>query len=454
MKILPTNLELKTTSITYKFRIKTYLSFFVGTLLPLHHKPTIKAMDKRLFDAQIKATEVQGLLAHIAKNVNYKQDLEEVATRNIDGDKRYSFRGLPDARKVKPRTNKQSRMKKNLPIPQENKDIVVSWVYTWSRQKEMSVNEQHVILRILESCQNQVQGLKIKDNMHKIEHGLWNVELTMPISDAFFSNYKVSEVKKTLLSLRERSFEYDNSETGEWWACGFIEKPEAGFKKGMMKFEVDNRLWDVFMNFTKGYREFELSKALSLSTSYSLRFYMLISGQKAPIQMTIENFRKWLGIPEDKYIKKDGTHRIDNIEARIIKPAQKELDKTCPYSFEYKKIRENPKNPRSKVTQFIFYPKYIQKNRDPELEKKELQGKVGNITGAYGMLDKAVSDYLLYNLNMTKDEINANKALFLTAQQTLPNLVEHLADLRERAARSGKGTGWIINGLKGKLKTK
>ena len=41
-------------------------------------------MDKRLFDAQLKATEVQGLLAHIAKNVNYKQDLEKVATRNID----------------------------------------------------------------------------------------------------------------------------------------------------------------------------------------------------------------------------------------------------------------------------------------------------------------------------------------------------------------------------------
>ena len=222
----------------------------------------------------------------------------------------------------------------------------------------------------------------------------------------------------------------------------------------MMKFEVDNRLWDVFMNFTKGYREFELSKALSLSTSYSLRFYMLISGQKAPIQMTIENFRKWLGIPEDKYIKKDGTHRIDNIEARIIKPAQKELDKTCPYSFEYKKIRENPKNPRSKVTQFIFYPKYNSEEPRPRTREERAAGQGWQYSGAYGMLDKAVSDYLLYNLNMTKDEINANKALFLTAQQTLPNLVEHLADLRERAARSGKGTGWIINGLKGKLKTK
>ena len=41
-------------------------------------------MDKRLFNAQLKAAEVQALLAHIIKNVNYKQDLEEVAARNID----------------------------------------------------------------------------------------------------------------------------------------------------------------------------------------------------------------------------------------------------------------------------------------------------------------------------------------------------------------------------------
>ncbi len=41
-------------------------------------------MDKRFFEVQLKAAEIQTLLAHISKNVNYKQDLEEVATRNID----------------------------------------------------------------------------------------------------------------------------------------------------------------------------------------------------------------------------------------------------------------------------------------------------------------------------------------------------------------------------------
>ena len=113
-----------------------------------------------------------------------------------------------------------------------------------------------------------------------------------------------------------------------------------------MKFEVDNELWNVFWIFTKGYREFELSKALALSTSYALRFYMLVSGQTKAIPMTIESFRKWLGIPEDKYIKKDGTYRIDNIEARIIKPAQKEHRWNLPILFRVHEDKRKPKEPK------------------------------------------------------------------------------------------------------------
>ena len=90
---------------------------------------------------------------------------------------------------------------------------------------------------------------------------------------------KLKKSKKLYLSLGKGLLSMTTPRLGEWWACGFIEKPKAGFKRGLMKFEVDNELWNVFLNFTKGYREFELSKALALSTSYALRFYMLVSGQ-------------------------------------------------------------------------------------------------------------------------------------------------------------------------------
>ena len=43
-------------------------------------------------------------------------------------------------------------------IPTKNKDIVTSFVYTWARQKEMSILEQRVVLRIMEYASNHLKG--------------------------------------------------------------------------------------------------------------------------------------------------------------------------------------------------------------------------------------------------------------------------------------------------------
>ena len=69
-------------------------------------------------------------------------------------------------------------------IPTKNKDIVTSFVYTWARQKEMSILEQRVVLRIMEYASNHLKGIKLKDHLHKIDLGLFNVTITMPASHA------------------------------------------------------------------------------------------------------------------------------------------------------------------------------------------------------------------------------------------------------------------------------
>ena len=45
-------------------------------------------------------------------------------------------------------------------IPTQNKDIVTSFVYTWARQKEMTILEQRVVLRIMEFASNHLKGIK------------------------------------------------------------------------------------------------------------------------------------------------------------------------------------------------------------------------------------------------------------------------------------------------------
>lgn len=99
-------------------------------------------------------------------------------------------------------------MKKKLPIT-KNKDVVVSWVYTWSKQQDMSIHEQRIVLRILEACQAELKGVKLKDyagTKRKFEHGLWDVDAQMHVSDVIFSGRDYNEIIAALDSLAGRFF--------------------------------------------------------------------------------------------------------------------------------------------------------------------------------------------------------------------------------------------------------
>ena len=330
---------------------------------------------------------------------------------------------------------------------EENKNVIQSYMLTAARY-DFSVYEKRILYRLVELAQAELQGKDFVECIGmKVDTNLFgDKDITMPVryilANEEDKNYVLA--KKAFKAMSSRTIEQTKGNV--WYLDHMLERVRVNLGTGVAKFRVSPNVWNIVLDFTKGYRKYELKTTMQFKSVYSMRFYELLSGQTNPLKYSIEEFRKMFSL-EKKF------KAVADIERYVLEVAQKELDESSPYSFtwERQEVASRGRNGK-KVVGYTFYPKYIQKNKDPQLEQKELQAKVGNIAGAYGMLDRAVSDYLLYNLNMTKEEINANKALFLTAQQTLPNLVEHLADLRERAARSGKGTGWIINGLKGKIK--
>ena len=303
---------------------------------------------------------------------------------------------------------------KNEIILTPNKDIISSFVFTWSRQPDVSIHEQRVILRVLERCHEHcnMSGVKLKDNLRQIKFNPTNVELTMPISDAFFSDIKPEEVKDILTELSKRMFEFSlkDARGHEIWGCsGYIQNPRVHFGTGQMSFQIHNDIWAVYLNLAQGFRKFELNKALALPSGYAVRFYMLMSGKTEPLYMTVEDFKKWLGIADDLYRDSKGKHRINNLEARVIKPSQKALNDTCPYTFIYEKIRLNSRNPKSPVIGFRFYSKYQPQFRDPELEKTRLVAKVN----ASSFVGSQTYRYLKENFGLTSEGMNngKNKAL-------------------------------------------
>jgi hypothetical protein len=332
-------------------------------------------------------------------------------------------------------------------IHTQNKDIVTSFVYTWARQKEMSILEQRVVLRIMEYASNHLKGIKLKDHLHKIDLGLFNVTITMPASDVLFNTkMKHHDIEKALYALRSRSFEYRDD--NRYTVCGFINNATYVYRSGMITVEVDNRIWDVLSDFTLGFKRFELNKALALPTSSALQFYMIMSGQERPLRLSIAELKNWLGIPADKYTK-DGKDRIDHLEERVLRPVKRMLDDTCPYTFTYEKLRQNPSNCKSPVVGFELIPVYQEKFRDQELERVHLTAKV-----SLGFISPQVTNYMKHQMGFSKDNLNPHKELLIRAIKILPDIMKTLEDIQgRRRTKTGetKGIGWVIQAIRGEV---
>lgn len=323
----------------------------------------------------------------------------------------------------------------------DNRHINVPFKISWSRQPDMSIHEQRIMLRIMEYCQAQLNGIAVTDDAHRIDYYQKTVEITMPVSDAFLKKMSSKQIEQTLYKLRGRSFQY--REQDMWWCCGYIEAPSVHHGRGLMTFTVSQRLWEIIKDYAAGFHRIEIKKALELPTIYAMRFYLLMSEKRSKINMPIDFFRSWMGLPDDRYVDKNGTHRIDHLEERIIRPAKKALDETCPWTFAYEKVREIPRNPKSRVIGFVFHPVKQPKLQDPELEKKRL---IAEISPGF-LLRPDVLDYLKTYFGMTGQYLSPRKAKIKQWEDLEDDPMLWLSERKRKAAEARDAKAYIFGAI-------
>ena len=288
-----------------------------------------------------------------------------------------------------------------------NKDVIQSYLMTVSKYN-FSVYEKRILYRLVEAMQCEIEGKKLYPGL-RIEKTLYDDRVVlMPIS-AFLANdddENYTRVKKALLDLRNKSFEFDDGQV--WKVIGIIEKPQFNYKRGWVRFEIQPEVYNAVLNFSKGFRKYELKTAMEFTSQYSMRFYELMSGQERPLIYSIEDLKIMFGV-QDKY------KRNPDFIKWIVKPAKEELDTKSPYSFEYKVLKDGRSFHSLKL-----YPKYQPEHRDEELEKHELQKQV-----SLGWdLDRLIRNYLKQELLFTDQEIRNNIDLFRVAQKELDLMLE------------------------------
>lgn len=321
-----------------------------------------------------------------------------------------------------------------------NRHVIQSYIFSNARSR-LNIVQMRILYRLVEFAQPEIEGLLIKNNLCRIEHSLRHVDITLPVTAVLPEGSKHYEkAHQAIKDMMKETCEFYDSEKKTWHASPIIYNAEHADRKGVLMFSVADFVWDSLLDFTYGYRQFELMTVLSLHSSNSMRMYTLISGQKTPIYYDFDKLRQMFGL-EGKY------PQSADIIKRLIVPCKEELDKSCPWSFNYKCVKSGRKN-----VGVTIFPYEIAQNVDKNLQRKQLMAQIPS-----SLLFSDIYKYLRYNLGFAPKEINSNKQLLMDCAEHLPNALDILASLKGRRYNndgSMKSKGWIIAALKSELENK
>lgn len=315
-----------------------------------------------------------------------------------------------------------------------NKDVIQSYIVTVARY-DFSVYEKRILYRLIETIQPLLLGETLNQKI-KIKEDLFGHHVTMPIA-CFLTgedDFHHKRVKDALRSLEKKVFEYEDDKI--WTIIRLIHRPVFVKNDSLCTFWLNPMIYEALLNFSKGFRKIELETAMTFESVYAMRFYELLSGQKTPITYTIDNLKLMFQVQNNYKLNAD-------FMRFVVEMGRKELDKKSPYSFTYKANKVG-----NKMHSLTFYPLYKPENRDPVLEKKELQKKV-SVGWSLNML---TINYLKENFGFNDAEIQNNIDVLKVASEKL-DLLYDLSLLRAKTEKVRSPQAYVIGVLKKKIAT-
>lgn len=228
------------------------------------------------------------------------------------------------------------------------------------------------------------------------------------------------------------------TETG-WVMEPLLSKVEYVKKERLVVMNVSPSIWSKIMDIRLGYSEYELFTALSLKSTYSVRFYMMASSNLGPREIPFDELKQQFNL-EKKYNK-----NTDFIKY-VIEPAVKELDEKASVSFTATPF----KKPGTKeYVGIVFSPKKNLPKRDPALEEKKLTH--GRVQIGMALAEEDLNWLENGHLEFSRTELNRNFDTFNVAKKRYGDgLVDAMQGIYEFMLRKGKGgqKGYFIKALK------
>lgn len=118
---------------------------------------------------------------------------------------------------------------------------------------------------------------------------------------------------------QKKGAEYEDDEI--WFYTAIIEHPKIKKGTGVATFHVYEPVWRAALDFTKGFKKYELVTAMKFKSVYAMRFYELMSGQTTPLFVPLEGSD---GLRE-RFNLQGKYERVNDFRRKVIDVAKKSL---------------------------------------------------------------------------------------------------------------------------------
>ena len=273
-----------------------------------------------------------------------------------------------------------------------------------------------------------------------IEHALGVTRVTLPARLILTEDSKNYSVIDKAFSLADKKIDYEKDNTV--YHLSIIAFPELrkDGRKSLITFLLHNQIWHALLDFTKGYRLFNLDIYMRLKTKYSVVLYLLISHQSGAKTYTIEALRQFLGCSEQR-----AYDRGVNFFKRVLDPAREELKEKAPWYFEYTARKDGRQHRYCEVVLCPVLNKNIVLATDTHVLKTAAEMRL--------RLDPKVADYLAFNFKMTAREAETIEPLLLRLG-SLEQQLAYLEGIRHHtlSGRVKNAAGYLVRALQNNFK--
>ena len=306
-------------------------------------------------------------------------------------------------------------------------EIVQSFIFSLARVR-LSLYEQRILLRVVESAQVYLHGLWLKDNLKQIDGPTANVRIDIVVKDLLTEGSKhYEDVKEAVLSLQKRTMEYYDSTKRTWYATPIIYNASMKQGSGVITFYVASAVFRCILDFTKGFSRYNLEKALQLPSPYAVRMYALMASQTHPITLKVEELYKTFDVV-GKY------SQTSDFIKKIIDTAKANLDSLGMSSFTYSTVRSG-----RRISAITFTP--------VRRDLKAASALMAQLPLS-ALVAKELKISLMQKFGFSARELSAHKQL-LERFGKIDCWPQKLMEIEHRVKKGDKTKGYTINAIKG-----